>query len=48
MKIRSLALAALLALAVLPASALDYKLGAIEIGHPWARATPPSKRWASR
>ena len=22
--------------------ALDYKLGAIEIGHPWSRATPPT------
>jgi copper(I)-binding protein len=24
------------------ASAHDYKLGALEIGHPWARATPPT------
>jgi copper(I)-binding protein len=24
------------------ALALDYKLGAIEIGHPWSRATPPT------
>jgi len=24
------------------AAALDYKLGALEIGQPWARATPPS------
>jgi periplasmic copper chaperone A len=25
-----------------PALAHDYKLGSIEIDHPWARATPPS------
>lgn len=25
-----------------PALAHDYKLGALEIAHPWARATPPS------
>ena len=25
-----------------PALALDYKLGAIEIGQPWTRATPPT------
>jgi len=34
-----------LALALLcssTAAALDYKLGALEIGQPWARATPPS------
>ena len=24
------------------ASAHSYKLGALEIGHPWARATPPT------
>src|SRR5579864_1461486 len=32
-------LAALLAAAA-PSFAHDYKLGAIEIGHPWSRATP--------
>jgi copper(I)-binding protein len=37
---RRLALAALFAVLALPALALDYKLGAIEIGQPWARATP--------
>ena len=34
-----------LVLAVLCAAnavAHDYKLGALEIAHPWARATPPS------
>jgi periplasmic copper chaperone A len=33
-----------LVLALLPASALghDYKLGALEIGQPWARATAPT------
>lgn len=25
-----------------PASATDYKLGAIEVGQPWSRATPPT------
>jgi len=38
-------LGTLVLLAVLlatPALAHDYKLGALEITHPWARATPPS------
>lgn len=38
-------LAAIAALAVLwtgAAGAHDYKLGTLEIGHPWARATPPT------
>jgi periplasmic copper chaperone A len=26
----------------MPAAAHDYKLGALEIDHPWARATPPT------
>lgn len=39
---RRLALAALLAVLALPAFALDYKLGAIEIRQPWTRATPPT------
>ena len=38
---RVLALLALLLMAS-PAFAHDYKLGALEIGHPWARATPPT------
>jgi periplasmic copper chaperone A len=29
-----------------PASAHGYKLGQLEIGHPWTRATPPSARVA--
>ena len=43
MTVRSplLALLALILMA-LPAAAHDYKLGALEIGHPWARATPPT------
>ena len=36
-----LALLALLLMA-LPAAAHVYKLGALEIGQPWARATPPT------
>jgi hypothetical protein len=42
MVLRRLALAALVAILALPAFALDYKLGAIEIGQPWTRATPPT------
>jgi hypothetical protein len=42
MVIRRLALAALFAVLAVPALALDYKLGAIAIGQPWSRATPPS------
>ena len=37
---KSILLAAILALAVNAASAHDYKAGSIEIKHPWARATP--------
>ena len=41
--IRHLFLAVALLLAGIgPASAHSYKLGALEIGHPWARATPPT------
>ena len=40
---RHLFLAFLLLLAGIgTASAHSYKLGALEIGHPWARATPPT------
>ena len=42
MTLHRLALAALCAVLALPAFALDYRLGAIEIAQPWARATPPS------
>ena len=42
MVFRRLALAALFAVLAIPAFALDYRLGAIEIGQPWARATPPT------
>ena len=38
---RLLSLLALLLLAS-PAAANDYKLGALQIGQPWARATPPT------
>ena len=37
-----IAFAALLAVFTFPALAGDYKLGAIEIRQPWARATPPT------
>ena len=40
MPLKSFALAALLALAAGAASAHEYKIGTLEIGHPWARATP--------
>lgn len=33
--------AALLALLILPAAAHQYKVGSIELRHPWTRATPP-------
>ena len=39
---RRLALAALFSVLALPALALDYKLGAIEIRQPWTRATAPT------
>lgn len=38
--LKTLALAAVLALAAGAASAHEYKLGDLEIGHPWSRATP--------
>ena len=40
MIIRRLILAALAAAIAVPAIAHDYKLGALEISHPWTRATP--------
>lgn len=39
---RRLILAALAAAIAVPAVAHDYKLGALEISHPWTRATPPT------
>src|SRR3984957_8104939 len=42
MVLHRLTLAALVAVLALPASALDYKLGAIEIVQPWTRTTPPT------
>src|SRR5258708_20044308 len=42
MNSRRPALAALVALLALPALAEDDKLGALEISHPWTRATPPT------
>jgi copper(I)-binding protein len=42
MVFRRLALVALFGVLALPAFAHDYRLGAIEIGQPWARATPPT------
>jgi copper(I)-binding protein len=40
MKSKSLLLAAVLALATTAVSAHDYKVGSLQIKHPWARATP--------
>lgn len=37
-----LVLSAAVTLAGLPAAAHDYTLGSLKIGHPWARATPPT------
>lgn len=39
--------AATLCLVTVPATAHDYQLGDIEIGHPWTRETPPSARVGS-
>jgi copper(I)-binding protein len=35
-------LSSAIALFGLPAAAHDYTLGSLKIGHPWARATPPT------
>jgi periplasmic copper chaperone A len=40
---RAAALAALCLCCVLPAAALDYKLGPLTIEHPWARPTLPGQ-----
>ena len=42
MTVRRWLLAAAVATFALPALAHDYKLGSLEIGNPWTRATPPS------
>ncbi|TAJ82328.1 copper chaperone PCu(A)C [Reyranella sp.] len=42
MTIRRWLLAAAIATFALPAFAHDYKVGSLEIGNPWTRATPPS------
>ena len=42
MTVRRWLLAAAVATFALPALAYDYKLGSLEIGNPWTRATPPS------
>lgn len=42
MLIRQLSLAALLACAAAPALAHDYKVGDLQIAHPWARELPPN------
>jgi len=39
---RRFALAAAIALLAVPATAHDYKVGTLEISHPWTRATPPT------
>jgi hypothetical protein len=46
MFVRCLALAALLAALAAGAHARDYKLGSLEIGQPWSRATPPTAQAA--
>src|SRR5438445_13256553 len=40
MSLKAALIAAAMALAASAALAHDFKAGAIEIGHPWARATP--------
>lgn len=42
MNLHRFALAAVLAMLSWPGAAHDYKLGTLEIGHPWTRATPPT------
>ena len=37
---RRLLIAALVCLCAAPAAAHEYKLGSLDIGHPWTRATP--------
>ena len=42
MTLRRWLIATAIAAFALPAFAHDYKLGSLEIGNPWTRATPPS------
>jgi len=42
MTLRRWLIAAAIATFALPAFAHDYKVGSLEIGNPWTRATPPS------
>jgi copper(I)-binding protein len=42
MTLRRWLIAAAIATFALPAFAQDYKVGSLEIGNPWTRATPPS------
>ncbi len=46
MMLRTFALLAGLLVAATPAAAHDYKLGTLEIAHPWSRATPKGARVA--
>jgi periplasmic copper chaperone A len=39
---RRLTLTAAIAVLAVPATAHDYKVGTLEISHPWTRATPPT------
>ena len=41
MRILTLSLAALAVAAAAPALAHDYRIGGLQVGHPWSRATPP-------
>jgi copper(I)-binding protein len=40
--LRTRLLALVVAFLAVPAAAQDYRVGSLEIGHPWARATPPT------
>lgn len=42
MTLRRWLVATVIAIFALPAFAQDYKVGSLEIGNPWTRATPPS------
>ena len=44
MRILTLSLAALAAAAAAPALAHDYRIGGLQVGHPWSRATPPGAK----
>lgn len=40
--LRTRLLALFVAFLAVPAAAQDYRVGTLEIGHPWTRATPPT------